>query len=96
MNKTNVLVEITAWLKMCSEDESLNFLMQSHNTLNKENTNPLRDQNTERRHLNLSGEWISIQSFLKIKKEMIYPAKCLANIRKCQFKLKKKKELYSN
>lgn len=68
MNKTNVLVEITAWLKMCSEDESLNFLMQSHNTLNKENTNPLIDQNTECRHLNISGEWISIQSFLKIKK----------------------------
>lgn len=41
----NVLVEITAWLKMCYEDEPLNFLMQSHNT-NKQgkNTNPLTDQ----------------------------------------------------
>lgn len=68
MNKPNVLVEITAWFKMCSEDESLNFLMKSHNTINKENTNTLIDQNTECSHLNISGEWISIQSFLKIKK----------------------------
>lgn len=31
--------------------------------------NPLIDQNIECKHLNVSGDWISILSFLKKKKE---------------------------
>lgn len=58
---------------MCCEDESLNFLMQSHNTINKEkNTNPLTDQNIESKHLTVTGEWISILTFLKNKKGKLF------------------------
>lgn len=75
-------------IKMCCKDESLNFLMQSYNTINKEkNTNPLIDQNIECKHLNVSGGngfpfWV----FQKIKKQKYSPAKCLVNIWKYQFK----------